>query len=114
VRYRVESHPQQSVRVGMLCEAPYGTHPPADAAAVPIDWGLCGSRTGALLDMTARFASAPIGAWQTLSIPLACLASNGADLSHVSAPFAVASSGKFTVSFSEVSISRNAGKTTCH
>jgi beta-glucosidase len=114
VRYRVEAQPQQSVHVGMLCEAPYGTHPPADAAAAPIDWGLCGSRTGALLDMTARFASAPIGAWQTLSIPLACLTSNGADLSHVSAPFAVASNGKFAVSFSEVRISRDAGKTTCH
>jgi hypothetical protein len=114
VRYRVEAQPQQSVHVGMLCEAPYGTHPPADAVAAPIDWGLCGARTGALLDMTARFASAPIGAWQTLSIPLACLTSNGADLAHVSAPFAVASNGKFAVSFSEVRISRDAGKTTCH
>ena len=114
VRYRVESHPQQSVRVGMFCEAPYGTHAPADASAAPIDWALCGSPTGALLDMTARFASAPIGSWQTVSIPLACLTTTGADLSHVSAPFAVASSGKFAVSFSEVSISRNAGKTSCH
>jgi beta-glucosidase len=64
--------------------------------------------------MTARFASAPIGSWQTVSIPLACLTSNGADLSHVSAPFAVASSGKFAVSFSEVSLTRSARKTTCH
>jgi beta-glucosidase len=114
VRYRVEAQPQQSVHVGMLCEAPYGTHAPADAAAAPIDWGLCGTRTGALLDMTARFASAPIGTWQTLSIPLACFTSNGADLSHVSAPFTVASNGKFAVSFSEVRISRDAGNATCH
>jgi beta-glucosidase len=114
VRYRVELHPEQSVRVGMFCEAPYGTRAPADASAAPIDWALCGSATGALLDMTARFASAPIGSWQTVSIPLACLTTTGADLSHVSAPFAVASSGKFAVSFSEVGISRNAGKTTCH
>ena len=114
VRYRVESHPQQSVRVGMFCEAPYGTHPPADASAALINWALCGSRTGALLDMTARFASAPIGSWQTVTIPLACLTSNGADLSHVSAAFAVASSGKFAVSFSEVSLTRSARKTSCH
>jgi beta-glucosidase len=113
VRYRVESHPQQPVRVGLFCEAPYGTHPPADSSASPIDWALCGSPTGALLDMTARFASAPIGSWQMVSIPLACLTPNGADLSHLSAQFAVATTGQFAVSFSEISISRRAHKTAC-
>jgi beta-glucosidase len=114
VRYRVELHPQQSVRVGMFCEAPYGNHAPADASSPPIDWAQCGSHTGALLDMTARFASAPIGSWQMVSIPLACFTGNGADLSRVSAAFAVATSGKFAVSFSDIGITRNAGKTSCH
>jgi beta-glucosidase len=113
VRYRVESHPQRPVTIGMLCEAPYGTRPPADSSAPPIDWALCGSRTGALLDVTARFVAAPIGSWQMVSIPLACLTSNGADLSHVSAPFALATSGQFAVSFSEVSILRRSDKTSC-
>jgi beta-glucosidase len=113
VRYRVESPPQQPVRIGMSCEAPYGTPPPADPAAPPINWALCGTRTGAWLDMTAQFASAPIGSWRTLSIPLTCLTSDGADLSHVSMPFAVASGGKFAVSFSDVRIVHGGGKPIC-
>jgi beta-glucosidase len=114
VRYRIDSHPQQSVRLGMFCEAPYGTHAPLDASAPPTDWGLCGSPGGALLDMTATFASAPIGAWQSVSIPLVCFTDNGADLSHVSAPFAVAAGAPFAISFADVGISRHAGRTSCH
>jgi beta-glucosidase len=112
-RYRVESRPQQPVRIGMTCEAPYATFPPADSTAAPVAWALCGTKTGAAIDMTASFASAPPGVWQTLSIPLACLTDQGADLSHVAAPFAVATGGQFTVSFAEVGISRAAGKTRC-
>jgi hypothetical protein len=112
-RYRVETRPQQAVRIGMTCEAPYVTHAAADSTAPPVVWGRCGTSSGAALDMTASFASAPIGAWQTLSIPLACLTAQGADLSHVAAPFEVATSGQFAVSFAEISISRAAGKTHC-
>jgi beta-glucosidase len=113
VRYRVESPPQQPVRIGMTCEAPYGTRAATDSTAPPVVWSLCGTKAGAALDLTARFASAPPGAWQTLSIPLACLTDQGADLSHVAAPFTVATGGQFAVSFAEVSISRAAGKTPC-
>jgi hypothetical protein len=112
-RYRVETRPQQMVRIGMTCEAPYGTHAAADSTAPPVVWGRCGTSSGAALDMTASFASAPIGSWQTLSIPLACLTAQGADLSHVSAPFEVATSGQFAVSFAEISISRAGGRTHC-
>jgi beta-glucosidase len=112
-RYRVETRPQQPVRIGMICEAPYGTHAAADSTAPPVVWERCGTSSGAALDMTASFASAPIGAWQTLSIPLACLSAQGADLSHVAAPFEVATSGQFAVSFAEISISRTGGKTHC-
>jgi beta-glucosidase len=112
-RYRVESPPQQPVHIGMVCEAPYGTHAPADPAAPPTNWALCGSRAGAWLDMTAQFASAPVGSWRTLSIPLSCLSNDGADLSHVAMPFAVASSGKFAVSFSDVRIIHGSGKPIC-
>jgi beta-glucosidase len=113
VRYRVESPPQQPVRVGMSCEAAYGTDPPTDPAAPPVNWVLCGTRSGALLDMTARFAAAPIGSWRKLSIPLTCLTDQGADLSHVAMPFTVASGGSFAVSFSEVRIVHASGKPVC-
>jgi len=113
LRYRVESHPQQPVRLGMICEAPYATHPPPDSAAAPIDWARCGTPSGALLDVTARFAAAPIGTWQTLSIPLACLSGDGADLAHVSAPFALITAGPLAVSFSEIRLVRGAGNTAC-
>ena len=113
VRYRVDSRPQQPVRIGVVCEAPYETPTPVDSTAPPVIWTLCGTKTGAAIDMTARFASAPPGVWQTLSMPLACLTDQGADLSHVSAPFAVATSGQFAVSFDEVDISTAAGNTSC-
>jgi beta-glucosidase len=112
-RYRVESPPQQPVRIGIACEAPYGAHTAADSTAPPIVWALCGTASGAALDMTARFASSPAGSWQTLSIPLACLADQGADLSHVSAPFAVTTGGQFAVSFAEIRISRRPGNAHC-
>jgi beta-glucosidase len=63
--------------------------------------------------MTAQFASSPVGTWRTLSIPLACLANDGADLSHVAMPFAVASGGKFALSISDVRIVHGSGKPTC-
>ena len=113
VRYRVESRPQQPVRIGMTCEAPYAAAAPAASTAPPIVWAQCGTRTGAALDMTASFASAPLGSWQTLSIPLACLTDHGADLSHVSAPFAVSTAGPFSVSFAEIGISKAAGRARC-
>ena len=113
LRYRVESHPQQPVRLGMICEAPYAIHPPADSSAAPVNWALCGTRAGASLDVTARFAAAPIGTWQTLSIPLACLTSDGGDLARVSAPFALTTAGPLAVSFSEIRLVRGAGSTAC-
>jgi len=126
LRYRVSVPPQQPVHVGMICEAPYGTPPPpADSAgppdtavspgapAPPRNWALCGTHSGAALDLTARLATARIGAWHTLSIPLACLVDQGADLSLVSAPFAVSTSGSFGLSLSDVRIVRRAPKTPC-
>jgi len=126
LRYRVSAPPQQPVRVGMICEAPYRTHPPPadaavspdvaqslEAAAPPRNWALCGTASGAALDLTARLAAARIGSWHTLAIPLACLVDQGADLSLVSAPFAVATSGALALSISDVRIVRQAPKTPC-
>jgi beta-glucosidase len=105
-RYRVEVHPRQPVRVGVSCEAPYG-------AGASLDWSLCGTRSGASLDLTASFNAAALGAWQTLSIPLQCLQREGADLSHVASPLQLSSRGAFVLSLSEVRLVPGGGKPRC-
>jgi beta-glucosidase len=89
VRYRVDRAPEQAVKVGLRCTEP-----------------LCGTRSGAMLDVTRIFKNAPMGDWQTLSIPLACYAAAGADLTRVTAPFAVETSGRFALTISEVSLAQ--------
>jgi beta-glucosidase len=106
-RYRVDEHPTGPVGVGIRCEAPYGTRPPADGGASPIDSKLCGLRAGALLDLTSAFSDVPVGAWRTLHVPLSCLSQSGADLENVSAPFAVEASGRFQVRFTDVRLVRS-------
>jgi beta-glucosidase len=93
VRYRVERTPEQRVTLGMRC---------AEA--------LCGAPGGAALDVTRTFQSAPLGTWQTLRVPLACLRAAGADLKDVEAPFTLATAGRFGVVIADISVSaRGAG-----
>jgi beta-glucosidase len=87
VRYRVDRAPERRVEMGLLCNEPK-----------------CGTRSGAMVDVTRAFARSAPGTWQTLSIPLSCFLAAGADLSSVVAPFAVETSGHFALSISEVSL----------
>jgi beta-glucosidase len=89
VRYRVDRVPDGSVKIGVRCTQP-----------------LCGTRSGAMLDMTHVFRDAGPKNWRTLSIPLSCLADGGADLSSVEVPFTVESSGRFGLTISEVSLAK--------
>jgi beta-glucosidase len=93
VRYRIDHAAEGAVSVGMRCADP-----------------LCGTRTGALLDLTQVMRAAPGGAWRTLSIPIACLAAPGADLSTVAAPFVIESSGRFALTIADVRLSPAAGR----
>jgi beta-glucosidase len=101
LRYRVDESPTAPVAIGIRCEAPYGSAPPA-AGEMPVPWKNCGTRTGALLDVTAAFRKAATGSWQTLAIPLACIAAAGATLDLVNAPFAIETRGRFKVSIVDV------------
>jgi beta-glucosidase len=83
LRYRVDRSPDKAVMVGMRCAQ-----------------ALCGSPSGAMLDLTGDFKSAPPGAWRWLSIPLSRL-SAGADLKEVVIPLAIETSGRFALSISE-------------
>ena len=97
VRYRVERTPEQTVKLGMRC---------AEA--------LCGAPGGASLDVTRSFRSAPLGAWQTLSVPLACLTTAGADLKDVEVPFALATAGRFGVVIADISVSSRGDGAAAH
>jgi beta-glucosidase len=93
VRYRVDRVPEQSVKIGLRCAEP-----------------LCGTRDGAMLDVTRVFKDSQPGKWRTLSIPLSCFAAAGADLARVEVPFAVETSGHFGLTISEVSLAQKAGR----
>jgi beta-glucosidase len=87
MRYRVERTPERSVSLGLRCAEP-----------------LCGTRAGAMLDITKILKNSPVGEWRTLSVPLSCFSAAGADLANVVIPFAVETSGRFALTISEVSL----------
>jgi hypothetical protein len=57
-----------------------------------------------MLDLTQDFAHSPVGTWQTLSLPLACLSAAGADLTEVVAPFALQTAGHFSLTISDIGL----------
>jgi beta-glucosidase len=94
MRYRVERAPDGEVRLGMRCSQP-----------------LCGTQNGALLDVTDTFKHVRPATWNTLSVPLSCFTSVGADLSQVEVPFVVETSGHFSATFSDITLSeKNTGR----
>jgi beta-glucosidase len=99
---RVDAQPTQAVMLGLRCEAPYGPPGPAAASSPPPDWSLCGRTNGAMLDITSRLNGAARGQWQTLELPLACLAGNDATLALVNAPFAIDTDGALALSMDDI------------
>jgi beta-glucosidase len=91
VLYRVDRLPDQAVKIGLRCAEPR-----------------CGTRDGAMLDVTQVFKSAQPGNWQTLSIPLSCFTAVGADLADAVAPLALATSARFAMTISEVRLAPKA------
>lgn len=85
LRYRVDRKPEQPVQLRIACTKP-----------------LCGTATGASLDLTAIFESAPLGVWSNLQVPLSCWTTAGADLKEVEVPFAVATAGRFGLTIADV------------
>ena len=87
LRYRVDRAPDGDVKIGLRCTEP-----------------LCGTRGGAMLDVTRVLKDSPPGAWRTLSIPLSCFTAAGADLAQVADPFSVETSGRLGLTIREVSL----------
>jgi len=69
--------------------------PPGAPVIVAID-GVAVPVTGAL--------SGPTGTWRALAIPLGCFARSGANMSKVTAPFAITTKGKLKVAISDIRI----------
>ncbi|MBN8922581.1 MAG: beta-glucosidase [Rhodanobacter sp. 68-29] len=69
----------------------------------------CGKDCSASIDVTQRFAGYATGQRQSVSIPLACFASRGANLAHVDMPFGVVAAPPFAAAFANVRIVAAAG-----
>jgi beta-glucosidase len=89
MRFRIDQVPERSVKIGVQCTQP-----------------LCGTRTGAMLDVTRALKSAPPKNWRTLSIPLSCFTDTGADLAGVEVPFVIETTGRFGLTISDVSLAQ--------
>lgn len=74
--------------------------------------GLKPAGTG--LDVTAQFAAARGKGWQTMSVPLSCLAKSGLDIAKAQVPLAITTSVNFDLSISRIALgTSNAGLVAC-
>ena len=114
-RFRVGERPSGQVRIGLVCAAPYLRHPAPVAAAgqKPPHVARCGLAQGAMLDLTQRLQTAPLGEWRTMSYSLACFTTRGADLSNVEAPFAIETAARFSLTIADVRLVEHRGPLRC-
>ena len=68
---------------------------------------------GGAIDLTGLLRSASVGQWREARIPLTCFRTDGGDLSKVEVPFHMATSGKMTVSVSEIRLDASQTETRC-
>jgi len=62
----------------------------------------CGANCRADFPIDARLKQATKGEWQQVKLPLHCFQSRGADLRHVTAPFALTTAGKLELGIANV------------
>ena len=91
IRYRVDAAPQKPVTLAIGC----------------------GESCGAEVDVTSTFSSAKIGEWRTAKIKLSCFMAKGANMEHVSSPFALSTTGRFALAFTEIRLASNEGDAVC-
>jgi beta-glucosidase len=72
----------------------------------------CGHMCGGWLDVTAKLGK-PATNWRTLTIPLSCFASHGADMSGIDVPFALKTFGRAAISMRDISIVDGSVPTSC-
>ena len=93
VRYRIDAAPTGPVSMGIGCS----------------DDASCGGT----VDVTSAVKAAKLNEWQSVKIRLSCFQAAGAKMDHVTAPFAVTTSGPFSLSLTEVRLASNEGDAIC-
>jgi beta-glucosidase len=93
VRYRIDAAPTAPVSMSIGC---------ADDASC-----------AGTLDVTSAVKAAPLNEWLSVKIKLSCFQAAGAKMDHVTAPFAVSTSGPFSLSLTEVALASNEGDAIC-
>jgi beta-glucosidase len=68
---------------------------------------------GGELDFTQQFKERKGKGWQTATIKLTCLRNAGVDMNFLASPFALNSTGGFTIGIKEVSLVSNTGDAKC-
>ncbi|PHY22273.1 exo 1,3/1,4-beta-D-glucan glucohydrolase [Caulobacter sp. BP25] len=91
LRYRVDASPEKPVSMAIGC----------------------GESCGATVDVTSTFSGAKIGEWRTAKIKLSCFKAKGADMARVTAPFALMTSGRMSMTFTEIRLASNEGDAVC-
>ena len=84
--------------------------PPTGAVALELD---CSGKPCAGLDATRLLKAQPTGEWRTLKVKLACFRESAADMTKVTAPFALKTSGRLGVSIADVALAANEGDAVC-
>jgi beta-glucosidase len=91
VRFRVDRAPDAAVRLELQCD----------------------SKVCASLDVTALFKAAPVGEWRTVKVKLACFRESAADMTKVTAPLVLRTSGHFELSIADAALAANTGDAIC-
>ena len=80
------------------------TYRTLQAPAARMQLGMqCGDGCGGWVDVTGKLG-APAADWQSLTVPLACFASHGADLRRIIVPFALRTTGRASLAIREISV----------
>ena len=93
VRYRIDAAPTAPVTMSIGC---------ADDASC-----------AGTIDVTTAVKAAKPDEWLSVKIKLSCFQAAGAKMDHVTAPFAVSTSGPFSLSLTEVRLASNEGDAIC-
>ncbi|WP_310388612.1 putative glycoside hydrolase [Roseateles sp.] len=81
------------------------------AAEAPVSLTMaCGSGCAGTLNLNHVLAVLPLAKRQTLTIPLACFAAQGVDLSRVDVPFSLAADAPFTAAFANIRVVAGAAR----
>lgn len=91
-RYRVDAAPTARVTLSVGAEGPASRHG---------------------VDLTPLLAAAPVGQWRTMKVRLSCFRDAGADLTSLERPFQLTTSGRMTLSVSEIRLASNEGDAVC-